>query len=206
MEPDPRHQCLIYGGAPSNKLPVLAAIIKRRLNDGYRCLYLNSAPMVAGMRSILASYGVDVTSEQANARLIMSSETVCPNGYFDSDAMLEKLEHSVDQATQDGFKGLWASGDMTWEFGSLKNFSALLEYEMGLERLFKKKPALCGVCQYHMDSMPREALQQSLLVHPGIVVSDTLTRLNPHYLQHSWPCDSQTRRSLDDMLDVLRAS
>ncbi len=35
--------------------------------------------------------------------------------------MLHKLEDALDQALSDGYKGLWATGDMTWEFGSEKN-------------------------------------------------------------------------------------
>jgi hypothetical protein len=73
MESNPRHQCLIYEGAPSTKLSMLAAIIKHKLDEGYRCLYLNSAPMVTGMRSTLAAMDIDVVSEIAKARLVMSS-------------------------------------------------------------------------------------------------------------------------------------
>jgi hypothetical protein len=146
MELEPRHQCLIYGGPPSQKLPLLAAIMKRKLDDGYRCLYLNSAPMVAGMRSTLAAAGVDVASEITTSRLILSSEPVTTGREFDYGAMLGKLEDSVNDAVRDGYKGLWASGDMTWEFGPAKDFSKLLQYELGLEELFRNKKELCGIC------------------------------------------------------------
>jgi hypothetical protein len=52
MNAAPRNECLIYDGAPSRHLPSLAAAAKTRLEQGYRCLYLNSPVMVAGMRSI----------------------------------------------------------------------------------------------------------------------------------------------------------
>jgi hypothetical protein len=63
MESIPRHQCLIYDGAPSQLLPELAAVTQKMLLQHYRCLYLNSQPMVAGMRSYLAATGVDVAHE-----------------------------------------------------------------------------------------------------------------------------------------------
>src|ERR1700739_3358172 len=116
MEPEPRHQCMIYEGSPSKKPPALAAIIQRKLQEGYRCLYMNSAPMVAGMRSTLAAMGMDVTSEETKTCLILSSEPVAERG-FNSGLMLAKLEESLNQAISDGYRGLWASGDMTWEFG-----------------------------------------------------------------------------------------
>jgi hypothetical protein len=92
---------------------------------------------------------------------------------------------------------------MTWEFGPGRDFTKLLEYEMGLEELFGKRKELCGICQYHMDTLPQDALRQSLLVHPGISISDTLTRINPFYLQSLWPADKKTNQKLDETIAAL---
>src|ERR1700754_4916730 len=113
MEHTSRHQCLIYEGPPSQKLRTIALILQRKLDEGYRCLYLNSAPMVAGMRSPLAAMGIDVAYEIARARLVLSSEPVSSGSHFNSREMLGKLENSLDEALNDGYKGLWATGDMT---------------------------------------------------------------------------------------------
>ena len=190
MEPESRHQCLIYEGPPSQKLPLIAAILQRKLQEGYRCLYLNSTPMVAGMASTLAALGVDVAFEVKKTNLVLSSEPVSTNEVFKSEVMLRQLDDTLNQALNDGYKGLWASGDMTWEFGPAKDFSELMEYELGLEELFSKRKELSGVCQYHKDTLPQEAMRQCLLVHPGFVISETLTRINPHYLNSSWRVDN----------------
>lgn len=129
MEQCPRHQCIVYAGAPSKKLPVLATAMLRMMADGYRCMYLNSPAMVAGMRSCLAAMGTDVALETVQTRLLLSSEPVCETDDFNIDRMLKKLEDELDTALKDGYKGLWASGDMTWELGSEKNFDKLLDYE-----------------------------------------------------------------------------
>lgn len=183
MENAIRHQCLIYEGAPSRILPALANLIKQKLNESYRCLYLNSPPMVAGMRSTLAAMGVDVVGEIAKARLVLSSEPTSPGAVFNMDWMLSKLEDSLNQALDDGYQGLWATGDMTWEFSPEKDFSKLLEYEWQLEELFHKRPELCGICQYHRDTLPPEAMRSSLLAHQSIVINDTLSQINPYYMQ-----------------------
>lgn len=145
--------------------------------------------MVAGLRSSLSAEGVDVASEIEKGRLVLSSEpVVSEEGEFDVDSMLQKLEEAVDQATRDGCKGLFATGDMTWELGSEKNFSKLLEYEYKLDDLFQKWPTLSGVCQYHRDTLPPEVLRKALLTHPLIFVNETLSRINSLYV----PSDSSS--------------
>jgi hypothetical protein len=199
----PRHQCLIYDGSPSQKLPVLAAIIQEKLDEGYRCLYLNSPTMVAGMGSTLAAIGLDIASQTGSGRLILSSDQVLDDGNFNSELMLAKLEELLDQALNDGYKGLWASGDMTWEFGPKKDFSKLLEYEFALEEVFARRKELCGICQYHNDSLPVDVMRQGLLAHSSVVISDTLKRVNPLYLKSSWPPDENTKQKLDEALYTL---
>src|SRR3569833_2546955 len=111
MERESRHQCLIYDGAPSEQLPALAAIMQRRLNEGYRCLYLNSRPMVAGMRSYLSANGVDVVNEIAKTRMVLSSEPVASSdGNFEVSVMLNKLESARGGAGGGGGGGRGAAG------------------------------------------------------------------------------------------------
>jgi hypothetical protein len=202
MESKHRHQCLIYEGSPSQKLPILAGIIQQKLKEGYRCLYLNSAPMVAGMCSTLAALGVDIESEKKKGSLVLSSDPISTDGHFNSDEMLEKLEIAINQALKDGHKGLWASGDMTWEFGPERDFSKLLEYELKLEELFGRRKELIGICQYHQDTLPKDVMRDGLFAHRSVVISETLTRINPHYLK-SWPVDSNTNNELDKLIAAL---
>ena len=204
MEHGPRHQCIIYAGAPSQKLPTLAATVLQMMNDGYRCLYLNSPSMVAGMRSCLASLGVDVASLIAENSLVLSSEPVSENDDFDITLMLNKLEGALDQALKDGYKGLWASGDMTWELGSEKNFEKLVEYESKLEALFQKRKELQGICQYHCDTLPREVLRRGLLMHRTVFINETLSRLNPYHINSAMLSDNSAANPLlDHMITEL---
>lgn len=158
--------------------------------------------MVAGMRSTLAAMGIDLVHAE-KSQLILSSDPVTPTGNFNSKVMLEKLEDMLDRALNDGFKGLWASGDMTWEFGPEKDFSRLMEYELGLEDIFRRRKELCGICQYHHDTLPEDVMRQGLMIHPTIVVNDTLKIINPHYLKSRWPADTKTKVNLDAMIDEL---
>ena len=48
--------------------------MRRKLEERHRCLYLDSPPMVAGMRSYLSAAGVDVAREVGKGSLVLSSD------------------------------------------------------------------------------------------------------------------------------------
>lgn len=177
-----RHQCLIYSGPPSQHLRSLAAQTIQSLNENYRCLHLNSPAMIAGLSSTLAALGLDVAGEIARGSLVLSSaQEHLVNGRFDTDSMLKALEQAIDIALNDGYRGLWASGDMSWEFGPQQDFNGVLDYEWRLEELFKRRQALTGICQYHSETLPRETVRQGLESHTGLFLNETLSIVNPHY-------------------------
>ncbi len=205
MQQVARHQCLIYAGAPSQLLTALAAAMRQMLDANYRCLYLNSPAMLAGMSSYLAAQGVDVAVERANNKLILSSEQAhLSNGTFDVEQMIYNLEVAAVQAVRDGYKGLWASGDMMWEFGTEKNLQKLGEYERRLEELFERQPMLCGVCQYHCDLLPPEILRWALLTHRAIFVDETLSLINPHYARVGAPFGNAMNTQLDATIAAIQ--
>lgn len=177
-----RHQCLIYEGSPTEHLRSLARSIKQNLGEGRRCLFLHGPAMVAGMRYYLADAGVDPMREATRGALVLTSDVShLVDGHFDIDRMIAMLADTVERALADGYQGLFATGDMTWEFGDEKSFVKLLEYEHALEELFQKTPALRGVCQYCADTLPANAIQDALLSHPAVYINETLARINPSY-------------------------
>jgi hypothetical protein len=178
-----RHQCMIYEGSPAKHLPGLAQVIREKLRANHRCLYLNSPAMVAGIRSYLAADGLDVSQEVNTGSLVFSSDLGhLVDGIFDAARMLAMLADAVNGALADGYAGLWAVGDMTWELGSEKNLDKLMAYECGLEEMFRDLPELSGICQYHRDTLPDDALHVALSKHRGIYLNQTLSRVNPFYL------------------------
>ena len=175
---------MIYQGAPSRHLQALAVVAGQKLKENRRCLYLDSPPMVAGMRSYLSAVRVDVEQETAKGSLMLSSDrSHLLDGRFDVDAMIRMLQDTVNQALSDGYSGLWAAGDMTWEFGPHEDFAKLMEYEWRLEEVFQRYPQLCGICMYHRDTLPDDAMAAGLRAHQSVFINQTLSRVNPHFLQ-----------------------
>lgn len=179
-----RHHCLVYEDSPSRFLPALAASIQQHLNERYRCLYLHCPAMVADMHSLLLAGGTDVAQLVRQGQLVLSSSTDhLVNGRFHVDRMMTMLNNGVEEALTDGYRGLFATGDMSWEFGPDYDFCKLVEYEWQLEELFQRQPALSGICQYHANTLPAEVLRQGLVTHSSLYLNETLSRLNPYYLK-----------------------
>ena len=174
----PRHQCCVYEGAPSSHLADIAQTLKHRLATNHRCLYLNTRAMVAGMRSYLSSEGVDLAETVARGSLILSSDQKhLIGGKFDTNRMLGLLKDAMNAALAAGYTGLWAAGDMTWEFGSEGNLTKLMEYERSLEDFMRKHPALSGVCLYHRDTLPSHAIETAFQTHRALYRSATLSAI-----------------------------
>lgn len=208
MEMGPvRHQCLIYDGSPTQHLSSLVMTLKEHLEQGFRCLFLHYPAMVAGVRYYLTAAGVDVTQEVNRGALVLSSDNShLIDGIFDADRMIEMLADTVEHALADGYKGLFATGDMTWEFGPEKNFVKLLEYERALEQLFQKTPALRGVCQYREDTLPSQAVQDALLSHQAIYINETLSRMSPSYSPSGSTASASLTGSAAEVKEMARGA
>lgn len=180
-----RHQCFVYGGAPSAHLADIARTLNQKLNANRRCLYLNSPTMAAGMRCHLSAAGLDLKAQVERGALVISSNRDhLLAGKFNVDRMLGLLEDTLKQTLADGYEGLWAAGDMTWEFGSEANLDKLAEYETRLEEFMQRNPALSGICLYNRDTLPSHAIETALITHPFLYMSAALSHLNSRYYQH----------------------
>jgi len=207
MSEPSHHRCMIYDGDPCAQLPRIASIAAEHLRINYRCLYLNRPQMVAAFESNLAEARVDTVEAVRRGALVLSSDQAhLVDGIFDPQRMLAMLRSAVRQASSNGFAGLWASGDMLWEFGSERNLSKLLAYEVGVQELMEQEPTLRGVCQYHRDSLPANAVLVALYTHQALHVKDRLHWSNPHYrsLTTLRNGSKNTTARVDEMLHVLR--
>jgi len=177
----------MYEGAPSVYLTPVAKVMREKLAAHWRCLYMNTAPMVAGMRTCLEANGVDVEAEAGRGSLLFRSEREhLVDGRFNVEKMIGGLKNSLDHALRDGFQGLFATGDMTWEFGPAGDFEKLVEYELEVEYFIRAHPKFSAICQYHASTLPAEVLQHGMAAHPGIFVNETLSLINPEFVDRRY--------------------
>jgi hypothetical protein len=178
-----RHQGFMYNGSPSHQIPMIAAVIKAKLEQKHRCMYLNSKRMVAELRTRLAQIGVDVVGETAKDSLVLSSHLshLSDNQTFDIERMLAMLEDALNQTLRDGYAGLWTSGDVAWEFGPKGDFEQIAEYEMRLEDFLCSHAEISGICQYHAGVLPPDAMRAGREMHPSLFINESDSRLNPAY-------------------------
>lgn len=195
---------MIYAGSPAQHLPLLTNLIVEKLRANHRCLYLNSPSMVAGIRSYLAAAGLDVNEQtRIGALVLSSSQDHLEKGRFHVNRMLGMLTDAMHAAKRDGYAGLWASGDMSWEMGSEKNVSKLFEYECLLEKTLRENAALCGVCQYHIDTLPSDVVQEALYTHQAVYVNQTLCCTNPYYVAPEALTGARPVTSANDLQKML---
>lgn len=205
MQPVPRHRCMIYEGSPENHLPWLAAQFVRQLDLRARCIYLNSPDMVGAVNTALRNAGIDVPAEIRRGNIVLASDqTHLSKGHFDAARMLDMLGEHVTSATYDGHPSIWIVGDMSWEFGDHTNLTELLKYERALEERFQTYPALSGLCQYHRDTLPAQAVQEGLCSHQAVYLNETLFHINPYFTQTPEPCSGHIPTDIDDLLERFR--
>jgi signal transduction histidine kinase len=222
-----RHKCLIYDGHPSEQLPVVVPLLMDGIQDHWRCLYLGAPDAVQMVDTALSARGVDTSMEGRRGALVLSSDrSHLVGGHFEPRAMIDGLTGAIDDAVRDGYGGLCATGDMRWELGADDNFDRLLEYEAQLEQVFREKP-LRGICQYHRDILPAQAIRDALVVHRTAYIGEVLNRDNLFYIppellleagegkseskQGEWMCQQIIRvlkaeRIRDQALNDLRKS
>jgi hypothetical protein len=112
-------------------------MIQLKLKENHRCLYLNSVPIVVGLRSYLYAGGVDVPHEIMKGSLVLSSDTRhLVNGSFSAERILGLLNDAAEQTHCDGYRGLLATGDVSWEFGPERDFLNYSTMNGGLKSCF----------------------------------------------------------------------
>jgi len=174
------HVCCYYDNA-ADQSAVVVAYIDQGLKRSERCLYIADDRSAAEVAGFLGGAGIDVRKQLSRGALVLisSKEAHLKSGRFDCEAMLALLNDAVEQALNDGFKGLRAAGEMTWILSGAPGSNEALEYEALMNEFYPKSRAL-GLCLYNRSRFEPDILDDMLRTHPRVMIDQRL-RKNPFF-------------------------
>jgi hypothetical protein len=159
------HICVFYQDE-STLLDFLVPYICDGLRAGEKCFLVQEKSLVRRLPSALEFAGVSYKAEvERNAiELYCTEDVYLKSGRFDVQAMINRLELTIQNAVSEGFNGLRTAGDLGWASASNLSHDTLLLYEKMVQESFPHRPAV-GVCQYPIASFPEKLLDQVLELH-----------------------------------------
>lgn len=153
-------------------LPYIAIGLKR--NE--RCVYIAVDNPALEILRRLDELGVNTAAalQRGALRVVTKSETYMRHGVFEPEKMVDDFHRDVQQALQDGFAGLRASGEMSWALDLPSALFRVIEYE---QELHARWPAhLSGLCQYDESRFPAQLIDEMTKMHRVIVRGGKIIR------------------------------
>ncbi len=147
-----------------------------------KCLYAfddrTKEEVLDGFKS--RGFDVDKFIESGQFEFLTKNESYLKNGRFDPDKMISLLNDAKEDALEDGYDGLRATGEMTWFFSDMPGVERLMEYESKLNE-FLPGSKVTALCQYNENKFPAEILVDVLRTHPKTLIYNDLHK-NPYYM------------------------
>ena len=186
------HLCCVYD-TPGHQFSALIPFLREGLQRGDKCLYILDESTREELSSVLTEAGIPLMDVVGSGAFLMetSDRTYYRNGSFDTDRMFEYLSRIYDAALAAGFKGMRASGEMTWILKKQPGWEKHLEYEAKLNLRLPSMRAI-GICQYNRAKFSTDALLNILSTHPLVLLNGLVFR-NPHYVE---PAEFLARKRL----------
>src|SRR6185369_11631404 len=124
------HICVFYQDE-STLLDFLVPYICDGLRAGEKCFLVQEKSLVRRLPSALEFAGVSYKAEvERNAiELYCTEDVYLKSGRFDVQAMINRLELTIQNAVSEGFNGLRTAGDLGWASASNLSHDTLLLYE-----------------------------------------------------------------------------
>jgi hypothetical protein len=147
-------------------LDFLVPYICEGLQAGEKCFLVQERSVARRLPAALEFAGVNFKEEveRQAIELHCTDEVYLKSDDFDVQAMIDRLEQTIEGAVSAGFKGLRTAGDLGWASAVNLPHDTLLHYEKMVQERFPNRPAV-GVCQYPVSSFPEELLDQVLETH-----------------------------------------
>lgn len=168
------HVAFVYETEEQHRA-LVAAFVRQGLEGGAKVVYLRHSHPAQEILASLRSAGLQPEPYLASGQLAIvdASEVYLVNGRFDPAAALAGLQQAVARAAQEGYTGLYVTGEMTWALEGRPGSELLAEYERAIDASFPAG-ACVGMCQYHRHRFDPALLLQVLPAHSTVIFGDQL--------------------------------
>lgn len=175
------HICYLYSDEDERRR-VMRDFVSAGLGNNERILYLVDRSSPEEFIERMREDGLDLKQVDEQFQLYPALETLCPNGHFDSQAMLGMAGDFYRTALKLGYEGARGIGEMGWVLrDDCVQWKDLLRHEALLNETLKEHP-LTACCQYDLRNFSGAQILDILSVHPQMIVRGQLVK-NPYYME-----------------------
>lgn len=174
------HICLIYNDEEERK-EIVQNFAQSGLSAFEKVLYFADQPKAVNVSEWLQYYNVQISDalNPEQLQLATAFESYTPNGIFDPDDMLLRIQAIYHYAKDEGYHGCRGSGEMTWALNDIPGSDRLLEYESRINDVLIAHPLII-MCQYDATRFNGATILGVLKVHPYMIVKGLIVQ-NPYY-------------------------
>lgn len=173
------HICHIYND-DNERARTMAKFFEKGLAEGNKILCIVDTASPSDIKGELVNLGVDANLLESDFVTLDNDSAYNPNGIFDPDSVLKNIGFFVNQARQNGYKGLHVSGDMAWVLRGKIQPRLLMEYETKVLDYQKLTPCT-AICEYDARKFKGALIMDILSVHPVILVRGQIVQ-NPYFI------------------------
>ena len=150
------------------------------LSRGDKCVYiLDDTSEDDVVDAMMMARDVQRHVDDGDITFLRRDEAYLRDGCFNADRMLGFIRQGEQKALADGYAGLTATGEMSWQKTDAPGTDQLMEYEARLNDLYpESNPTL--LCQYEEPAFDHTTLLDAIRTHPRVVLNGELC-VNPYY-------------------------
>ncbi len=168
------HICSIYSKR-EEKLSTISTFMEIGQERNEKCLYIydedSKEDIVKEFRR--SGFEIDSLIDSGQFEFLTDRESYLKDGCFEPEGMFKLLSKAEDEALEQGFSGLRASGEMEWFFNQAPGAERLMDYESKLNEFVRSKEIVL-LCQYDERRFSPEELIDVIHTHPRIVIHEYL--------------------------------
>jgi PAS domain S-box-containing protein len=198
------HLCSIYE-SQEEQFRTAMPFVRIGLERGEKCIYIADDANIPTVRAAMYHEGIDVDhATRSNAlALITKEQTYLRRGTFDPDWMFTFWQEATEQAKNEGFAALRATGETEWVMRGGPGLERWMEYESRLTHTLAESNCF-ALCQYNRRLFPSDLIRDVIRTHPTVIYGDTVCENFYHVPPEEFLGTNQTAREVERLLTTIQ--